>query len=73
MGRKRGGPGVSRGDLPERKPPGSGSRADLKQRKSPRRRGIYNVWSSWERSRLDPKALTVPTRDEDRWARGAYA
>ncbi|KAJ1152428.1 hypothetical protein NDU88_005203 [Pleurodeles waltl] len=36
-----GGPGVSRGDRPERKPPGSGSRADLKDRKRRRRRGIY--------------------------------
>ncbi|KAJ1216307.1 hypothetical protein NDU88_003911 [Pleurodeles waltl] len=71
--RKRGGPGVSMRDRPERKPPGSSSRADPKHRKRPRRRGIYNVRSSWERSRLDPKALTVPTRDEDRWPRGAYA
>ncbi|KAJ1152427.1 hypothetical protein NDU88_005202 [Pleurodeles waltl] len=41
MGLKRRGPGVSRGDRPERKPPGSGSRADLKDRKRRRRRGIY--------------------------------
>ncbi|KAJ1111125.1 hypothetical protein NDU88_008463 [Pleurodeles waltl] len=60
MGRKRGGPGVTRRDRPEREPPGGGSRTDPKHRKRPRRRGIYNVRSSWERKPTESKSPHGP-------------
>ncbi|KAJ1090065.1 hypothetical protein NDU88_003205 [Pleurodeles waltl] len=51
---------MSRRDRLERKPPGSGCRADPKERKDQGGEESTVVWSSWERTRLDPRSPHSP-------------
>ncbi|KAJ1216323.1 hypothetical protein NDU88_003926 [Pleurodeles waltl] len=73
-GHKEGGPGVSRvRGSPERKPPGRGSGANPKARKNQEGEESTVVRSPEDRTRQEPRTLTVPTRDKDRRPREAYA
>ncbi|KAJ1154620.1 hypothetical protein NDU88_007363 [Pleurodeles waltl] len=68
-GRKRGGPGASGGIRPER---ASAEQTRWIER-TKEERSLRSSGVPGERTRLEPRALMVPTRDEDRWPWEAYA